>query len=355
MKKTIFFLFILTMSLSSFSENISLKITYNGKGVSGHTVTVSIGGNKLGSGITNNNGDVSISVPSLPVKDIDVAGVKECNGGKKSWEVKGFVRLDNNNFAHLKMEIPVKELVEASGGMMSESMIISSYGLICGQNSRPNTNTNSANNNTSTNSSSSNNNTNNLPIITKEESLANQKIMLENKISGIEARISKKKTKLNSGAFEGGKKNNALYDVKELEIEKLISENKLNKVNQTIADGRLNKAQRNQFKAKDEELKDELKQVKEDRKKGVSLLSEDDKLDFLKITDEELKEMSTFDLKNKKIRLNTTLSKKKIKLKTKKRFLSPNELKALEEQISTIKESILTINNEIAKRGEDAE
>lgn len=361
MKKIILLTFSVLFYLIGFSETINLKITYNGKGISGHTVSVLIGGTKIGQGVTDGNGDVSISVSSLPSKHIDLKGEKTCDGGKKSWEISGYVTLDQNNFAELKMEIPIKDMVEGSGGFMNENMLVSSYGLVCGGNTETNTvsnnsNTTTNNSNTTTNSSGTNVNSNSSPtstMMTKEESLANQKSALESKISNTKRKIDKKNEKINSGELTGSKKNMALYDVKEMEVENKITQNKLDKVNLTIANGRLNKAERNGFKDKDSELKQELNQVRVDRRNGKSLLSEEERAKSIEVNEEELKEMSIFNLKKSKINFKSMLSKKKMKLKTNKKFMKPNEIEKLEEEVSTLENSIELIEKELEVREEE--
>jgi len=122
---------LLFISAYTLAETVKLKITHNGKGVDGHTVSVMYGGSVLGSGTTDDGGNVSINVSSLPIKSIDLKGEKTCSNARKSWEVKGYVTLDDNNYAHLKMEEPMTEMAEASGGFMSVSSLANAYGLVC--------------------------------------------------------------------------------------------------------------------------------------------------------------------------------------------------------------------------------
>lgn len=350
MKLNLILLFTLGLVLQGLSETINLKITYKGSGIKAHTVSAFIGSSFLGSGVTNDNGEVSISVSSLPVKDINLKGEKVCGNAKKSWSIDGYVRLDGNNFFHLKMEEPMKEIIEASGGFMSEKMIAASYGLVCSGGS-----SSGSNESTSSGGTDGALSLPTLPVRSKAEILQSDKNVLETKIASIDRKIEKKNKSIRDGDVIGSKKNDALYDVKELKIDKQLVQNDLDKVNLTIANGRLRKDERTMFKDRKAELEENLDSVKSDHKKGVSLLSASEKDADLVIAKEKMGSMSTLDLKRKKISLKSTLGKKKLKLKAKAKFMSPNDISALEKQISLIETSINAIDEELNLRTEEKE
>lgn len=352
MRKQVLFILLSIISISSFAENVTLLITYNGNGVSGHTVSIMLGGSKLGSGVTDNSGKVSINVSSLPSKHIDLKGEKTCSNAQKSWEVKGYVTLDGSNYAHLKMEEPIAEIAEASGGFMSEKTLAGSYGLICSGSSST---SNSTTSNTDNSASSNDSNLGTLPTYNKEESLESQKQMLEGKIQNQTRKIDKNIAKIESEEVVGKNKNEALYDVKELKIEREISKNKLEKVNLTLEKGSLNKYDRKRFKETNESLKEELDSVKAERKKGVSLISEEEKMDGIVLTEEDLANMNTIGLKKKKIALKSNLGKKKMKLKTQRKVLSPNKITLLESEIEALEASIILIDTELDNRSAEKE
>lgn len=377
------FFTLITMSLialTALAETVKLKITYNGDGISGHTVYVMLGGGVLGSGVTDSGGEVSINVSSLPSKSIDLKGEKKCSGAQKSWEVKGYVTLDGSNYGHLKMEEPIAEMVEASGGFMSESMMVKSYGLVCAGSSESSSSSSSDGDEKSSESSSSSDSdegssssstmTEAPPLMTKEEALAQQKLMQENKIYSLDNKIAKKQGKIDNGKFSGDKATGAEWDIKEMEVEKKIAQNKLDKVNLQIEKGLLNKAEKNQFKTTEKSLKEELKGIKADRKGGSStsekgsnsdaVESGDEEseeaegtsdADDLEFTIEEMNDMSTGQLKKKKVGLKSKLGKLKVKLKTKKKFMSPNEVTEVEASIAEHEAAIATLDAEIEKRG----
>lgn len=79
---------LLVVAITALAETVKLKITYNGNGIEGHTVSVMLGGGVLGSGVTDGNGEVSINVASLPTKSIDLKGEKSCEGAQKAGKLK---------------------------------------------------------------------------------------------------------------------------------------------------------------------------------------------------------------------------------------------------------------------------
>ncbi len=343
------------------AETVKLKITYKGSGISDHKVSVMIGGAVLGSGTTNSNGEVDISVSSLPSKHIDLKGEKTCNNGRKSWEVKGYVTLDGSNYAHLKMEDPISEMVEASGGFMSEGTLAASYGLVCaGGGSSSNSSGGSSDSSSDDGGSSSS--SEELTLMTKEERLENQKMILENKISNLDRKIAKNKRKIAKEDTPQSKKNEAELDNNVYEVEKKLAEHKLLKVNKTIDNGGLSKSEKKAHKAKEEDIKTELDAAKSARKKGKVSNKETaakEESDSYVYTEADMTSLSTIKLKQAKVRLKSALSKKKLSLKTKRKMMSPDKVKKLEGDVSTIEASLEVINTEINSRknsgGEAAE
>lgn len=168
-----------------------------------HKVSVCLGDAVLGTGTTDSGGEVTISVSSLPTKSIDLKGEKTCNGGRKSWSASGYVTLDGSNYAHVKMEDLVAEMVEASGGMMSESMLVASHGLVCSGSSSSSKESTSGG---SSESSGSVVEEEEDPLMTKAEMQAQQKQNLENKIDNLQFKIEKKQDKIDAGKLTGDKK-----------------------------------------------------------------------------------------------------------------------------------------------------
>ena len=117
------------------------------------------------------------------------------------------------------MEEPIAEMVEASGGFMSEKMMVASYGLVCAGSSSSSKSNDSGSSNSETSSSSTESSSilpkaEAPPLMTKEEALANQKMSFENKIASLDNKMEKKQSKISSGKYEGDKKVEAEQDIK---------------------------------------------------------------------------------------------------------------------------------------------
>jgi hypothetical protein len=97
-----FFTFLTSVAIQA--QTIKIKVTENGTAMVSHNVKVFQNGTKIGSGLTDNSGNVSIAVSNLYGKNIDVEGKFQSGGTKKEWSVKGKLKLDNSNSIHIKLE-----------------------------------------------------------------------------------------------------------------------------------------------------------------------------------------------------------------------------------------------------------
>lgn len=130
MKRIIFTLLLLGITwvtASAQSATVKLKITYNGQGLANNLVTVKYGDNEVGSGTTNSSGDVTIRCSPFLSRSIDLKGENNTADAQRRWSMTGMVELDNNNYAHVKMEEVVALLSQESG--MSESLLAEAWGL----------------------------------------------------------------------------------------------------------------------------------------------------------------------------------------------------------------------------------
>lgn len=360
MKKTIALFVASILSVSLVAETVKLKITYKNQGISGHTVYVMVGDLSLGSGITNSGGEVSINVSTLPSKRIDVKGEKKCNGAEKNWKVQGYVVLDDNNYALLELDKPIAEAVEGSGGFMTEDMIVSSYGLVCGGSSN---NSNSSHplpqhsekteedvNDSSTETSSQANSS----TPTREEMLANQKVGYQNKINSLDKKIAKNQAQIDGGKLDAEKQKDTEYDIQEKQIEKKIAQNNLDRVNTEISNGSLNKEERDRFKETDKSLKEDLKSLKQKHKEALSTPAKTEVKDVnpedSDLSDTDIANMETKDLKSKRIDYKSKLGAQKLKLKTRKKYMSPEEIAETEAKIKTLEANIAKLDAELSKR-----
>jgi hypothetical protein len=69
-----------------------------------HNITVSQGSSQIGTGQTDGNGTAYISVSNLYGSAVDVEGFYQNGGTKRSWSIKGKLRLDGNNTVNVKLE-----------------------------------------------------------------------------------------------------------------------------------------------------------------------------------------------------------------------------------------------------------
>ncbi len=102
------------------ATNVQLLITYNGKGVANNDITIKAGDMSLGRGKTDAGGNVTINASALPSNSIDVYGAVQTNNGSKTWDVKGWVALNDNNYAELRFEDVFKEM-DIPAGMFAEA------------------------------------------------------------------------------------------------------------------------------------------------------------------------------------------------------------------------------------------
>jgi len=130
--------FLLLLSYSSRAQDVSLKISYKGQPVCKYEITIKHGDASLASGKTNDDGEVSFSSVSLLSKSIDVYGYKETSDGEKKFDIKGYVQLDKDNYAHIEMEKVLSEMGGDSG--MPLGLIAAAWGLTnleCGTRNPP--------------------------------------------------------------------------------------------------------------------------------------------------------------------------------------------------------------------------
>lgn len=357
---------IITITLSlitfiTFSQDVKLKVTYNGQGVSGHTVSAYIQGQKRGSGVTNSNGEATIHIQGLNSLYLDWKGEKTCDNGQKKWEVNGFGKLDDNNSFHLKMEEITKMMAKESGGFISEGMIATSYGLVCGTNSNQNKNTNSSSTPKQEKEQSQNS-----QVIddfmsgkTREEGLQNQKASLINSIHSIENKISNKKNKISKGKVTGKDAEIEELEIEDLNLKKQIKQNRLEKINLQLQNKTLNKTEKTTFKNRENDLEEKRNFVQSKIKEKKNAPSPNtpektekvDKEDHL-LTVEDISKMSSKDLKLRRAKINPVIGANKVKLKLRSKKMTAAEKTNLQNRNTKLSMILDLINNELDKREE---
>jgi hypothetical protein len=104
MKAILFSFMAVLTAISIQAQTISIKVTENGTAMAYHNVKVFQNGSQIGSGQTDNSGNVRIETSGLYGKNIDVEGKYQSGGTKKEWSIKGKLKLDNSNSIHIKLE-----------------------------------------------------------------------------------------------------------------------------------------------------------------------------------------------------------------------------------------------------------
>jgi hypothetical protein len=104
--KTYFFalLNLILFSCIASAQQITVKVTENGKAVVGHNVTVSQNGQTVGNGQTDSKGIAKIQTDNLYGSRVDVEGKYQSAGNKRSWSIKGKLALDSKNTVNIKLE-----------------------------------------------------------------------------------------------------------------------------------------------------------------------------------------------------------------------------------------------------------
>lgn len=346
-------LFLALLLLAGFglrAETVQLKITYQGNGVANSDITIKHGDVALGSGRTDSGGNVSISASNLISKSIDVYGRKTCGGTTKNWDVKGWVTLDDDNFAHLEMDDVVKEM---SSMGMSEGMLVSAWGLSasgCNDSGTSSSAPSETSNAGSTGGSSSSAGSDGLAWEElRQEKLAIQRSSLENDIDLLENRIVKKQARLNAARDNGEADVSIRRAEIDLEMDRLRLEDKeleLEQVEAKLNGGKLAKARRTEVQERQAQIETDLDRLKEEDKKlkrEEKAQQEEDSIDT----------MSRVDVKKRLLDLRSSRKKKKLSLKmngkkmdAEKKASLVAEVAALDARITRLEERLAELNAE---------
>lgn len=252
--------------------NIHLKITYNNQAVCRYDVTIKAGGGTVGKGVTDDNGEISVSSP-VNVKDVDVHGIKKTANGEKKFDIQGYVRLDDDGYAHIQMENLVKEM--ASGSGLPESMMAAAWGLTdldCGGTSS----SGSGGSNTDEGETSGSGTA--VPALpSREESLAMQEQGFRNEIANLDRKIDKSEREIEKLKAAGADPTDIrLEELNRDEMKwkrerKMVGLEKVQKMQQgplSAADKASFNQREEGYKAREQDAQDEQKELKEARKKS---------------------------------------------------------------------------------------
>ncbi|MBL7899984.1 MAG: hypothetical protein JNJ99_15695 [Crocinitomicaceae bacterium] len=399
-----FILFCLIPFTNAISKDVTLKLTYKGNPLCYWDVTLKHGDVAIGQGKTDDKGFVDFGSVNLLDNRVDASGYKKTNNGEKKWDVKGYITLNDQGHADFDFEPLVQEsgmasMMEVAWGLTLNDCIAGNS--TSGQNTTGTTNSGTTTTNTNSNDAQTDNDSesdsDNAPVnseMSMAESLQNQKAMYQKQIQDADKKIAKKTEERNTLNADSPEYKELSYEIKELELDKSLSQVKLEKTEKMIANGNapLNKTDREYYKQKEDELKtqkdnlkteksssnvkvdngdSDKKEVIEDTKSGnenskeVKENNEEKKADegdaaeeeeefekFDIYTAEELALMSTFNLQKLKVEYTTKSGKRKTAIKAKGTLMKEEKKMQLENEISELEKMIVLVDAELAKRKE---
>jgi hypothetical protein len=406
--------FFLLINLSFFAQktmNVDLTITYKGAPLCYWDVTLKHGDVAISKGKTDDQGNVKFSNVGLLSLSVDASGIKKTNNGEKKWDVKGYIQLNDQGVGKFDFE----PLVKDAG--MPVSMLEAAWGLTLADCAKGNTSSSSSNSSSSTPAKSESSTSTSAPKEEeKEESAADiakstaetlqsTKAMQESKVSNLTSKIAKKTTERSKyTAFT--KEHSALsYEIKDLELDKELTQVKLDKTNAMIAKGNmpLNKSERETFNQREDAIKESQSKLEQSKKAGIlfdgvnyetkketiqtatvstpvntspstekksetmeSKEVKETKEESLKASETETKPekekgiqllntsdlaaMSVINLKKLKLDQNSKIASRKLNLKAKS-TMSPSQIEQYEKDIKVLEENIILLDIEITKRG----
>lgn len=366
------------------SKNASLTITYKGSPLCYWDVTLKHGDVAIGQGKTDDKGFVDFGSVQLVSLNVDASGYKKTNNGEKKWDVKGYIKLNDQGHADFDFD----PLVQDSG---MPSMMESAWGLTLNDCKSSTTTTNNSNGNststTNTNSNSSNNENSNSNSTTTTtttttvqhdpaQAYADQKTAYENQLANIERKLTKKKDEQSKYDANSKEYKELNFDIQELELEKELTQLKLEKTEKSIARGNLplNKADRDYYNQREDEIKAKQDTLKQNRKNGNNASNEkeikneelekdkdkdkekneseeDEEIESFDVyTPEQLKEMGTPGLQKLKLEYQTKMAKRNTVLKTRGSSLKPERRSQIENELAELERMIALCEEEIASR-----
>ncbi len=425
-------LFIAAFSFAQDSKKVAITFTYKGNPLCYWDVTIKQGDVTIANAKTDENGKADFGYCRLAYNGVDAYGYKKTANGEKKWDVKGYIGIDESG----NTKFDFLPLVEDTGmgGMMEAA-----WGLTlndCGGSSSSSSSASSGSGSGSSSSgtSASQEQKDDMDEWEKEqeakraeqkakqdqwnadwesgktqaEGLQNSKAMHENKIANLDVKAQKKR--IEQSKTEAGSKeyNELAYEIRDLEIEKGLTELKLEKTNLMIAKGnqQLNKAEKFPLEQREEALKAEQDSLKEAQKAGKAYgvsttlsnqtsttekaqdknqtntggnsntgssekpnteVKTEEKVsnnpringeeeEALKLyTAEELAQLSVMNIKKLKLDYNSKITNRKVGLKTKSSIWKPEKIEKTKAELAELEKQIVLFDAELAKRKESAE
>lgn len=352
MKPIFLTLSILFTAILGLAQNdIALKITYNGQAVCKYEITVKAGGGVLGKGVTDDNGEVKFGGVGVKVVDVDVHGYKKTANGEKKFDLQGYVKLDDNGFAHIKMETIVKDAAGDSG--FPEGMLAAAWGLTdldCGG-TKSSGNAGSETKQEEVKAEEEVGNSDydedeNGKMVTQKEALELQEQGFKNEIAMLDRKIAKSETTLAELKAAGGDETDIRIEELDLQEMKYKRDRKkiaLEKVQKTQA-GTLTDAEKTALNQQEDRLsvmekdiraeRKDLEQARKDKKKAEKAEEGGSRLEGAKLKSEILSVKAQ--IKAKETALNNGKEKGK---------LTPEEIVQKEKELEELRIRLTELEN----------
>lgn len=418
-------LLITALSFGQDSKKVAITFTYKGNPLCYWDVTIKQGDVEIGRAKTDENGKADFGYCRLAYNGVDAYGYKKTPNGEKKWDVKGYIGIAESGDTKFDF-LPLVEDT-GMGGMMEAAWGLTLNDCSGSSSSSSSSSATNGGGSSSSGSSASQEQKDEMDEWEKEqeakraeqkakqdqwnadwesgktqaEGLQNSKAMYENKIANLDVKVQKKKIE-QAKVAAGSKEHSELsYEIRDLELDKALTELKLEKTNMMIAKGnqQLNKAEKFPLEQKEEAFKAEQDSLKEAQKSGALFgisttaasnnknetgekQNQDVKTEqvgtvenkteektsnnprnydsegeeVLKLyTAEELTQLSVMNIKKLKLDYNSKITNRKVGLKTKSSIWKPEKIEKVKTELAELEKQIILFDAELAKRKESAE
>lgn len=223
-------------------------------------------------------------------------------------------------------------------------------------------------------------------IAQNNASMEEEKKRLTAKVENLNLKLPKRIAERDGYATGSQDWSDLAYEVADLEFEKQIAETELEKVTDELAYGMegLSKSEKERYKTKLAKLESQQSETRKNKKNGVMFPTgaattttvttttpapvetkqpepvkeeakpeekeTEEKETFKRYTAEEIAQMSTYDVKRLKADSNTSITRRKLTLKTRSNFLTPAEKATLQTEIEDLTKLIELAEAELTKR-----
>lgn len=393
------FLLIGFMSFAQDSKKVAIKFTYKGNPLCYWDVTLKHGDVEIAKAKTNDKGEADFGYVRLLSNGVDAYGYKKTSNGDKKWDVKGYIVVaesgtTNFDFEGLVQEMGMGGMLEAAWGLTLNDCMQGSGGGSGGGTVSSGSSVTPAEEKEEMSEFDKKMEENRAKQQaekeqreadwesgkTQAEAYQNVKVTQENKIASANNKIKLLNEQLAKKTAGTKEYSDIQYDIRETELERDLSQVKLDKTNRQIAKGNapLSKGEKEDLVMREDLLSQEADSLKKAKKSGVlygtasaeNIQSKTDEpktdgvkkeekakaeedADALKVyTNEELAAMSVLNLKKLKLDSNSKLTNRKVALKTKKAMMKPEKITQTETEITQLEDQVKRIDLELSKRKE---